>query len=74
MRRCTMKTGENHELRLAAPAMRRTAQAGTLEHSNVATSATFRKTTETFNMMIWETPAATDLRFGFEITMYIANR
>jgi len=25
-------------------------------------------------MMIWETPAATDLRFGFEITMYIANR
>ncbi|AWI55250.1 MAG: pyrroloquinoline quinone precursor peptide PqqA [Aquabacterium sp.] len=24
--------------------------------------------------MTWETPAATDLRFGFEITMYIANR
>jgi len=24
--------------------------------------------------MKWETPAATDLRFGFEITMYIANR
>lgn len=22
----------------------------------------------------WETPAARDLRFGFEITMYIANR
>lgn len=22
----------------------------------------------------WETPTARDLRFGFEITMYIANR
>ncbi len=25
-------------------------------------------------IMNWTTPAATDLRFGFEITMYIANR
>jgi len=24
--------------------------------------------------MNWEKPAAIDLRFGFEITMYIANR
>ncbi|MBL8444016.1 MAG: pyrroloquinoline quinone precursor peptide PqqA [Azoarcus sp.] len=24
--------------------------------------------------MKWETPAACDFRFGFEITMYIANR
>ncbi|MFY8211728.1 MAG: pyrroloquinoline quinone precursor peptide PqqA [Candidatus Nanopelagicus sp.] len=24
--------------------------------------------------MAWTTPSATDLRFGFEITMYIANR
>jgi coenzyme PQQ precursor peptide PqqA len=26
------------------------------------------------HIMAWTTPAATDLRFGFEITMYIANR
>jgi pyrroloquinoline quinone biosynthesis protein A len=26
------------------------------------------------NAMKWETPAAIDMRFGFEITMYIANR
>ena len=26
------------------------------------------------NIMKWTTPAATDMRFGFEITMYIANR
>jgi coenzyme PQQ precursor peptide PqqA len=25
-------------------------------------------------IMAWQTPAACDLRFGFEITMYIANR
>ncbi|WP_081618566.1 pyrroloquinoline quinone precursor peptide PqqA [Methyloversatilis universalis] len=24
--------------------------------------------------MSWQTPKATDLRFGFEITMYVANR
>jgi len=24
--------------------------------------------------MAWTTPAATDLRFGFEVTMYIATR
>jgi len=24
--------------------------------------------------MKWETPKATDMRFGFEITMYFANR
>jgi len=25
-------------------------------------------------MKKWEAPAARDMRFGFEITMYIANR
>jgi coenzyme PQQ precursor peptide PqqA len=25
-------------------------------------------------IMKWSTPIATDMRFGFEITMYIANR
>jgi|KBSSwiStaDraftv2_1062776.scaffolds.fasta_scaffold00087_85 coenzyme PQQ precursor peptide PqqA len=31
-----------------------------------------RKTKEL--VMKWETPQAVDQRFGFEITMYIANR
>jgi coenzyme PQQ precursor peptide PqqA len=26
------------------------------------------------SVMQWTTPAYTDLRFGFEVTMYIANR
>ena len=26
------------------------------------------------NNMAWTTPAATDMRFGFEITLYIASR
>lgn len=26
------------------------------------------------NIMKWETPAYNDLRFGFEVTMYIYNR
>jgi len=24
--------------------------------------------------MVWQTPAATDVRFGFEITLYVAAR
>jgi len=44
----------------------------------------FRKTLDTIHRnrrhrsrrytMKWQTPAASDMRFGFEITMYIANR
>jgi coenzyme PQQ precursor peptide PqqA len=26
------------------------------------------------NIMKWQTPQATDMRYGFEITMYIATR
>jgi len=25
-------------------------------------------------IMAWETPAFSDVRFGFEVTMYISNR
>ncbi len=31
-------------------------------------------TYEEFNMSQWIKPQATDLRYGFEITMYISNR
>jgi coenzyme PQQ precursor peptide PqqA len=31
-------------------------------------------TTSKGTAMKWTTPAATDLRFGFEVTMYIAAR
>jgi pyrroloquinoline quinone biosynthesis protein A len=37
-----------------------------------AVSPMFNSMKET--AMQWTTPAYTDLRFGFEITMYIANR
>jgi coenzyme PQQ precursor peptide PqqA len=36
--------------------------------------AVFHKSNLLEIIMAWTTPAATDLRFGFEITMYIANR
>jgi coenzyme PQQ precursor peptide PqqA len=35
---------------------------------------TNRQHTSQESAMKWETPAAIDLRFGFEITMYIASR
>ncbi len=40
-------------------------------------SATIRNPRQFFiwrYTMKWQTPAASDMRFGFEITMYIANR
>jgi coenzyme PQQ precursor peptide PqqA len=33
-----------------------------------------RRSTTGARIMKWETPQATDFRFGMEITMYIANR
>jgi coenzyme PQQ precursor peptide PqqA len=39
-----------------------------------ATAVFFKKYNMTERDMNWETPKATDLRFGFEITMYVANR
>ena len=40
----------------------------------MATAVFFKKYNMTERDMNWETPKATDLRFGFEITMYVANR
>ena len=34
----------------------------------------FHPTTQESQIMKWETPTAIDLRFGFEITMYVFNR
>lgn len=36
--------------------------------------ASLFKTFQRRHTMQWTTPSFTDLRFGFEITMYIANR
>ena len=41
---------------------------------DMATAVFFKKYNMTERDMNWETPKATDLRFGFEITMYVANR
>jgi len=40
-----------------------------LQQRRMLTGSTRRRLT-----MKWETPTAIDLRFGMEITMYIANR
>jgi len=40
---------------------------------NVTAAPLVQPATRSF-IMLWETPQATDFRFGFEITLYIANR
>lgn len=45
------------------------------EESAARLARCFDSSTETRrHIMQWTTPSYTDLRFGFEITMYIANR
>lgn len=40
----------------------------------VSTAGARVATTAKETCMTWQTPAATDLRFGFEITMYVSAR
>jgi len=57
--------------------MRRTAQARILisvSTVDLTVQTPFSNLTYWRNRMKWEKPAASDMRFGFEITMYIANR
>ena len=44
-----------------------------LDQSSRAPFGTRATRQERFPMQ-WQTPTATDFRFGFEITMYVANR
>jgi coenzyme PQQ precursor peptide PqqA len=37
-------------------------------------AANWRRATRKEKLMTWQTPTAVDLRFGFEITMYVAAR
>jgi coenzyme PQQ precursor peptide PqqA len=42
--------------------------------TTVATPTTPSSTSTEENIMAWETPTYNDIRFGFEVTMYINNR
>lgn len=45
------------------------------DDSNVPAATTRRRATRSRSIsMQWQTPAAADFRFGFEITMYVAAR
>ena len=72
---CGRPTKENREgqIRNAArrePPVRRTlGSEGNVEHASLHVGFTNRS-----KPMKWETPQASDMRFGFEITMYIATR
>jgi coenzyme PQQ precursor peptide PqqA len=57
------RTHENHEASFMMIRFRRT--------ESLRNMAVYRRRSIA---MKWETPAAIDLRFGMEITMYIANR
>jgi coenzyme PQQ precursor peptide PqqA len=78
----SMRTQENHEVRFpvsSMPQQRHPAHTASRTKSLCGTkiggqlSGPFKFTTRSV-IMTWETPAAAEIRFGFEITMYVANR
>jgi coenzyme PQQ precursor peptide PqqA len=70
MRR-SMNVHENHECQIMTTATTAGSRLSTLRHRYWRRP--HRSTTRRLRMT-WETPTATDFRFGFEITMYIAAR
>jgi len=44
------------------------------EISGMQISCTRHIRSDRRHVMKWETPSASDMRFGFEVTMYIASR
>jgi len=81
----SMPTQENHEVRFPAPSMpKRAAPAhtalgtgslcGTSLQGRLGGSLRIGEVPYRSLIMKWETPAAAEIRFGFEITMYVANR
>jgi coenzyme PQQ precursor peptide PqqA len=72
---CFCRSKENREAQLRNLAMRRSRRRRTLaleggRYRLPSTSAANLRS----KTMKWETPQASDLRYGFEITMYIATR
>jgi len=75
-------TKENHEAGFPAASMRIMARSRTLRSVPAPTRGTKSQgepsgsnaSNTGVSTMTWQTPAATEFRFGFEITMYIANR
>jgi pyrroloquinoline quinone biosynthesis protein A len=43
-------------------------------HSSIPATLGRRQTIRKRSIMMWTKPAATEMRFGFEVTMYVCNR
>jgi coenzyme PQQ precursor peptide PqqA len=63
---------ENHEASFTSGARLRVCGRRTISLNHGASPC--RQANNEEIHMNWTTPKATDLRFGFEITMYVANR
>jgi coenzyme PQQ precursor peptide PqqA len=44
------------------------------DYSHTSTSTLMRLTKQPKEFIMWTTPAATEMRFGFEVTMYVMNK
>jgi pyrroloquinoline quinone biosynthesis protein A len=68
-------TKENREGQIRNAARRKASGRRTLgSEGNVEHASLHVRFTNRSKPMKWETPQASDMRFGFEITMYIATR
>jgi coenzyme PQQ precursor peptide PqqA len=70
-----MPTKENREGQIRNAARRKASGGRTLGTEGIVEHASLHvRFTNWSKPMKWETPQASDMRYGFEITMYIATR
>ncbi len=69
-----LRSNENHEARLSDFTLAQRGEAPTMRSVGTEFLDPIAPNTLKGTAMKWTTPAATDLRFGFEVTMYIAAR
>jgi coenzyme PQQ precursor peptide PqqA len=67
------ETNENREPQIRNPAMHDGGREADTRLGRKATSSLHVRNHRS-QVMKWETPQASDMRYGFEITMYIATR
>jgi pyrroloquinoline quinone biosynthesis protein A len=68
------QSSENREARFTPLAMLLFTRATTLDAGKPFRLTTPQHLYDRRILMKWQTPQAIDMRFGFEVTMYIANR
>jgi pyrroloquinoline quinone biosynthesis protein A len=74
MLRCAIESNENHEARFSVLSVDRHGLARENRTRTVAAPTVSSLSRPVEDCIMWTKPEFTEMRFGFEVTMYIYNR